>query len=187
MKNLFFIFLLLTAHIASAQSYTLQLFYAVPPTSGCNGMAAFDYGPLVHNCALPFIYNSNCYGTSSPMPFMSYSGDTLFLNQICDYPCSFNLVSADGCVGFCEISTPTSLASLNMDVPKIFYRSEDHLLLFSDKLDEASEVVLTDRIGKVVFQSAVGSAHCVTIPALVQGFYFYSIASQGLKGKIFIE
>lgn len=86
---------------------TINTWYVIPPTSGCNGTWAIDASQFASCGSGPFQYNMNPMGCVQMTP--NVVADTLFW-QLCAFPCDLLVVDMMGNTCTCSTGTITDVA-----------------------------------------------------------------------------
>lgn len=111
--------------ITAMAQITLNTYYVLPPTSGCNGLVAM--GPASNmwsgGCTAPYMYvvepNGCAQGPDGFTPFW-VSGDTVYTN-LCSTPCQLSIWdgSVGECVILCQLPVVTSAQETSMEAGAI--------------------------------------------------------------------
>lgn len=162
--------LALLACPASAQ-ITLTSYYVVPPTNGCNGLAAM--GPASNmwsgGCTPPYMYvvePTGCaQGTDGFTPFW-VSGDTVY-TSLCSTPCQLSIwdASVGECVILCQLPVITSVLEEPSSRGAIVIQNPIAAgtpLQLSINGQPPSELTLFDAQGRVVERIPMASATTFT-------------------------
>lgn len=98
----------------SAQTI-LTPYFITPPTSGCNGLAAFGPASTIWQppCSAPYTYLAEpdgcAQGAASGGAVIWFYQDTVFAN-LCSTPCTITIYDASGeCVTLCQIPVSTEV------------------------------------------------------------------------------
>lgn len=116
MKALLAAALLCLGFIPATAQVTLTPYFIVPPSNGCDGLAAFGPASILWQapCTAPYLYMAAPTGCAQgQQPFgdpLWFSGDTIY-THLCSVPCEITIVDAGGsCVTLCQLSFPNGIA-----------------------------------------------------------------------------
>ncbi len=191
--NAAFLMLVLAGSPALAQ-VTLTTYYVVPPTDGCNGLAAFGPASSMWQapCAAPYLYVVEPMGCAQgPTPFGQpfwFSGDTIYTN-VCATPCTLTTYDSSGsCVILCQLPVSTGTSESVSD-PEPALRLEPNPLAIGSPLRITThgkgpvELTLMDAQGRVLYQSVLTS-NSVVIGNAHLGAGLHLLRATWLDGRV---
>jgi hypothetical protein len=163
---------------------TSNVFYVIPPTSGCNGIWAVDH-TLFPGCSDPTVSFSTCWDHSAG--FGTVQGDTLFI-ALCSIPCEIVAFCTGGSMAIIRTGTPNYVSvelnnNSNHDFYKIltgnYYSKTNDIIKVN--VQNQSEICLTNTQGKII--NCINGLGIIEINLhdLSSGLYFISIISEKLK------
>ena len=177
MRKLLCVFLVMFSLVGKTQ--TLNTFYMIPPTSGCNGVWALDVSPIQGPCGPIASYLMDpCHDVLNA----TFSGDTLFL-PLCSLPCNFNCVTINGCVFVCDLSL-TQISNenyLSNNIQIYPNPTTDELKIENGKL-KIENVAVYNVIGEPVLSFSCRRRsledEAINVSSLTPGIYFIRIKTE---------
>jgi hypothetical protein len=162
---------------------TSNVFYVIPPTSGCNGVWAIN-NTLWPGCNATQYSLPSCWDISTPSQTI---GDTIFL-AICSVPCEIIAICSDGNMAICRTGTPnyTSI-ELNQNSKQDFYKilTGNYYSKTNDiikvNVQIQSEICLANSQGKIITTKKGSGIIEINLQDLSSGLYFISIISEKFK------
>lgn len=185
--SLYLISLVFMLPVKSQITFTLNTYYVIPPTMGCNGIWAVEFHP-------------NCFAAWTIVPCAtmgSVDGDTLFL-QLCSIPCEFEIINDSGNVcGTCGVGYLTGTQEMEVFSGSIRVSPNPSFQSINLTSKEPSPVDLNFQIfdlqGKRVMNNLFSKGYSqkqYTISNIEPGIYFWNLSNENgfLKsGKICIN
>lgn len=115
MKLSALLLLVFASNLVNSQTI-LTTYYVVPPTSGCNGLAAFGPASTIWQppCSAPYTYVAEpdgcAQGAASGGAVIWFYQDTVYAN-VCSTPCTITIYDTSGeCVTLCQIPVNTEVS-----------------------------------------------------------------------------
>jgi hypothetical protein len=106
--------LMLVAFTRLSAQTTINTWYVIPPTSGCNGVWAVDASQLATSCGTPpYQYILNPMGCADLMNWTTVA-DTVYW-PLCAFPCDLTTIDANGVMCICGTGTTTDAPEQSAD------------------------------------------------------------------------
>jgi hypothetical protein len=191
-KALLLIFVLIS--VVSRAQVSLPVYYTIPPTAaGCDGIVAIDSRSISSGgCSTaPFAYISDC-NPSAP-PAMVWAVDTLFLTNVCTFPCVFSITDANGFgCAICGIpGNSTGLDEKTQELSVVFNQQISRFEMKNFPVGKYSLSIL-DMTGRAVYQTELNiqkTDYAEQLHEMNKGIYLYSIVGEGVfkSGRAVIQ
>ena len=175
--------------------YTANTYYVIIPTSGCNGVWAFN-APISTNCNPPYLIEMTPFGCAT---YNHITVDTLFYD-LCSIPCNYYLISSQA--DTCAVCGVNFLTSAGNNVANYEYKQTSSIspnpftnkatLQFDNPTKDNCTLTVYNIQGQVVQTITNITKEKVEIERqnLVSGLYYFQLQTDKLvvaTGKLMIE
>lgn len=173
MKKVFAIFIGLLIHFSvSSQTITVNTWYVIPPTSGCNGIWAIDataWPCSTSGCIYAFPSPFGC--TTSIPTCDSIVADTLYI-PLCSLPCNLVASCSPGPVVICGTPPPPVTTGINQTAINEIRTSFSNKVLSIENSNSFDLIELYDISGrKILSRKSSGSKEIVDFNSLSPQIY----------------